>query len=57
MNYVISKSGSPLMPTKRHGWVRKSLQNGKAKAKQEQRKSPLIFEAIPGIQSQQRPGV
>jgi hypothetical protein len=31
MVYVISKSGSPLMPTKRHGWVRKSLQNGKAK--------------------------
>ena len=29
--YVLSKSGSPLMPTERHGWVRRCLKEGRAK--------------------------
>jgi len=29
--YVLSKSGAPLMPTERHGWVRRCLKDGKAK--------------------------
>lgn len=31
MVYIISKSGTPLMPTSRNGWVRRSLNAGKAK--------------------------
>ena len=31
MVYVISKDGQPLMPTKRHGKVRRLLKSGKAK--------------------------
>ena len=30
--YVQDKDGNPLMPTKRYGWVRRSLKNGKAVA-------------------------
>lgn len=30
MVYVLSKSRQPLMPTERHGWVRRSLKSGKA---------------------------
>lgn len=29
--YVVSKEGKPLMPTKRFGWVRRALKQGKAK--------------------------
>ena len=31
MVYVLSKDGQPLMPTIRHGWVRRSLKTGRAK--------------------------
>ena len=31
MVYVINKNGQPLMPTERHGKVRRLLRNGKAK--------------------------
>ena len=31
MVYVLSKEGTPLMPTKRHGKVRHLLKQGKAK--------------------------
>ena len=31
MVYVLSKSGKPLMPTERHGWVRRSMREGKVK--------------------------
>lgn len=31
MVYVISKQGHPLMPTKRYGFVRRTLKQGKAK--------------------------
>ncbi len=31
MVYVLDIDGNPLMPTKRHGWVRRSLREGKAK--------------------------
>ena len=31
MVYVLDKDGNPLMPTKRYGWVRRSLRDGKAK--------------------------
>ena len=31
MVYVISKTGQPLMPTERHGKVRRLLKEGKAK--------------------------
>lgn len=30
MVYVIAQSGQPLMPTKRHGWVRRALNKGRA---------------------------
>ena len=28
--YVQDHTGQPLMPTKRHGWVRRALRDGKA---------------------------
>ena len=31
MVYVLNKNGIPLMPTKRHGKVRRMLKNGQAK--------------------------
>ena len=31
MVYVLDIDGNPLMPTKRHGWVRRALRDGKAK--------------------------
>jgi hypothetical protein len=31
MVYVLSKSGKPLMPTERHGWVRRCMWDGKVK--------------------------
>ncbi len=34
MVYVISKDGQPLMPTKRHGFVRRALRAGEAKVVQ-----------------------
>ena len=30
--YVLDQRGSPLMPTRRYGWVRRTLKSGKAKA-------------------------
>lgn len=30
--YVLDQAGKPLMPTRRYGWVRRSLRDGKAKA-------------------------
>jgi len=52
MVYVISKSGSPLMPTKRHGWVRKSLQNGRAKVIQ---RSPFTIQLTYDSQENTQP--
>ena len=31
MVYVLDKSGKPMMPTKRYGWVRRALRDGRAK--------------------------
>ena len=52
MIYVISKSGSPLMPTKRHGWVRKALQNGRAKVIQ---RSPFTIQLTYDSQENTQP--
>ena len=41
MVYVLDIEGNPLMPTERHGWVRRSLRDGKAKVA---RRSPFTIQ-------------
>lgn len=52
MVYVISKYGKPLMPTKRHGWVRRALKEGKASVVQ---RSPFTIKLKYGAEKNIQP--
>lgn len=49
MVYVISKQGHPLMPTKRYGFVRRTLKQGKAKVV---KRCPFMIQLLYGTGSE-----